>query len=358
MSGPGRWRVAQAGALGLVLLLAACAAGSEGGGQVSSETLAAIRSRQRLNCGIDGQTPGFSSPDSQGRYRGFEVDLCKGVAAAVLGDAEKLTYHPVTLDSRFAAVASGEIDLLARTTTFTLSREAPGGNALSFAPVDFHDGVDVMVPVASGITDLAGLGQRTVCLLSGATTEQVLGDALRRVGVSYKPLRFGQIQQAFAAYQAGRCQAVSIDSSILAAQRTGFAEPAAHRLLGRALSKEPQAPATLQSDPAWADAVRWIVYALFEAEEQGITQANVAAKLAEAKANPKLADRRRFLGVEGNLGSQLGLSDDFVVKLISAVGNYGEIYNRNVGEGSPLKIARGPNRLWKEGGLLFAPPFR
>ena len=341
-----------------MLLLGSCAAGPGGGGQISSEKLAAIRSRQRLICGIDGQTTGFSSPDSHGHYRGFEVDLCKAVAAAVLGDAGKLTYQPVTLDSRFAAVASGEIDLLARTTTNTLSRDAPGGNALSFAPVDFHDGVDVMVPVASGITDLAGLGQRTICLLSGATTEQVLGDALRRVGVTYKPLRFAQIQEAFAAYQAGRCLAVSIDSSILAAQRTGFAEPAAHRLLGRALSKEPQAPATIQSDPAWADAVRWIVYALFEAEEQGITQANVAARLAEARANPKLAERRRLLGVEGNLGSQLGLPDDFVVKVISAVGNYGEIYSRHLGEGSSLRLPRGANRLARDGGLMIAPPFR
>ena len=352
-----RWTT-RAGALASLLLLGACAAGPGGGDQIASEKLAAIRSRQLLICGIDGQTTGFSSPDSQGHYRGFEVDFCKAVAAAVFGDARQLTYQLVTLDSRFAAVASGAIDLLARTTTNTLLRDAPGGNALSFAPVHFHDGVDVMVPVASGITSLAGLGQRTICLLSGATTEQVLGDALRRVGVSYKPLRFGQIQQAFAAYQAGRCQAVSIDSSILAAQRTGFAEPAAHRLLGRALSKEPQAPATVQSDPAWADAVRWIVYALFEAEEQGITQANVAAKLAEAKANPKLAERRRLLGVEGNLGSQLGLSDDFVVKVISAVGNYGEIYSRNVGAGSSLDLPRGANRLARDGGLMIAPPFR
>ena len=351
-------QLACAGALGALLLLAGCASGSGPGGDVSSQKLAAIRARQQLICGIDGQTPGFSSPDSQGHYRGFEVDLCKAVAAAVLGDSRRLTLHPVTLDSRFTAVASGAIDLLARTTTNTLSRDAPGGNALSFAPVDFHDGVDVMVPVASGITNLTGLRGLSICLLSGATTEQVLGDALRREGVTYQPLRFSQIQEAFAAYQAGRCRAVSIDSSILAAQRTGFEQPAAHRLLGQALSKEPQAPATVQSDPAWADAVRWIVYALFEAEEQGITQANVKARLAEAKANPKLADRRRFLGVEGNLGSELGLPDDFVVKLIAAVGNYGEIYARNVGEGSPLKIPRGPNRLFRDGGLLISPPFR
>jgi len=349
---------ARALAVASLLLLGACATGPGGGGQISSGRLAAIRTRHQLICGIDGQTPGFSSPDTQGKYHGFEVEICQAVAAAVLGDAAQVSYQPVTLDSRFTAVASGQIDLLARTTTDTLSRDAPGGNALSFAPVDFHDGVDVMVPVASGITDLAGLRDRSVCLLSGATTEQVLGDALRPLGVTYKPLRFGQIQQAFAAYQAGRCQAVSIDSSILAAQRSAFADPSRHRLLGKALSREPQAPATQQSDPAWADAVRWIVYALFEAEEQGITQANVTAKRAEAKANPKLAERRRLLGVEGNLGSQLGLSDDFVVKVIGAVGNYGEIYNRHLGAGSALGLPRGANRLAGEGGLMVSPPFR
>ena len=359
MAVPLRRAGAAAGSLAvLMLLLSACAADSGPGGEISSAKLAAIRSRQQLICGIDGQTPGFSSPDNQGRERGFEVDLCKAVAAAVLGDAGKLSLHTVTLDSRFAAVASGEIDLLARTTTDTLSRDAPGGNALSFGPVDFHDGVDVMVPVASGITALSGLNGSTICLLSGATTEQVFGDALRRQGATYKPLRFAQIQEAFAAYQAGRCGAISIDSSILAAQRSGFADPSAHRLLGKALSKEPQAPATIQSDPAWADAVRWIVFALIEAEEQGITQANVKAKLAEARANPKLADRRRFLGVEGNLGNQLGLPDDFVVKAITAVGNYGEIHARHLGEGSTLGLPRDANRLARDGGLMFSPPFR
>ncbi|MEI7667259.1 MAG: amino acid ABC transporter substrate-binding protein [Synechococcaceae cyanobacterium ELA263] len=341
-----------------LLLTAFGCANDSGGAGVSSVHLAAIRSRGQLSCGVDGQVAGFSSVAADGRYQGFDVDVCRAVAAAVLGSADKVDFRNVTATQRFPAVASGEIDLLSRNSTVTLGRDAPGGNGMSFAPVVFHDGVGVMVPVASGISELAGVAGKPICLLSGATTEQALSDALRQINLAYVPLKFSTIDEMFGAYQQGRCAAVSIDRSALAAQRTTFADPATHRILPAVLSKEPLAPATVQSDPAWADAVRWIVYALFEAEEQGITQANVKARLAEAKANPKLADRRRFLGVEGNLGSELGLPDDFVVKLIAAVGNYGEIYARNVGEGSPLKIPRGPNRLFRDGGLLISPPFR
>ena len=343
----------------LLLLLTAFGCASEGGsGGVSSVRMAAIRSHGQLNCGVDGQVAGFSSVATNGRYQGFDVDVCRAVAAALLGSGEKVEFRNLTATQRFPAVASGEVDLLSRNTTDTLGRDAPGGNAMSFAPVVFHDGVGVMVPAASGITALAGLDGKPVCLLSGATTEQALTDALRRIDQRYVPLKFSTIDEMFGAYQQGRCVAVSIDRSALAAQRTTFTDPAAHRILPEVLSKEPLAPATAQADPAWADAVRWIVYALFEAEEQGITQANVTAKLAEAKANPKLAERRRLLGVEGNLGSQLGLSDDFVVKVISAVGNYGEIYNRHLGAGSALGLPRGANRLAGEGGLMVSPPFR
>ena len=342
----------------LALLLTTLGCANDSGGGVSSVRMAAIRSHGQLICGVDGQVTGFSSVAANGRYQGFDVDVCRAVAAALLGSGDKVEFRNVTATQRFPAVASGEIDLLSRNSTVTLGRDAPGGNGMSFAPVVFHDGVGVMVPVASGISELAGVAGKPICLLSGATTEQALSDALRQINLAYVPLKFSTIDEMFGAYQQGRCAAVSIDRSALAAQRTTFADPAAHRILPAVLSKEPLAPATVQSDPAWADAVRWIVYALFEAEEQGITQANVKARLAEAKANPKLADRRRFLGVEGNLGSELGLPDDFVVKLIAAVGNYGEIYARNVGEGSPLKIPRGPNRLFRDGGLLISPPFR
>jgi general L-amino acid transport system substrate-binding protein len=338
-------------------LLAGCAPDGGSGG-VSSPTLERIRARQRLVCGSNGQLPGFSVIRPDGRFSGLDVDVCKAVAAAVLGDAGKLELRPLTTTDRFAALASGEVDLLSRNTTVTLGRDAPGGNALSFAPVVFFDGTGVLAPRASAIRTLRDLGGRTVCVLSGSSNETVLSDRLRQLGLAHTPLRFQTADQAFSAYESGRCAAISSDRSGLAARRTSLRDPAAHALLGEVLSKEPLAPATVQADPAWADAVRWVVYALFEAEEQGITQANVQQKLKEAKADPKLADRRRFLGVEGNLGSQLGLPDDFVVQVIGAVGNYGEIYGRNVGEGSRLRIERGPNRLARDGGLLVSPPFR
>ena len=341
----------------LPLLLSSCAP-EDSAGSVSSPTLQRIRSRDRLVCGSNGQLPGFSVIQPDGRFSGFDVDICRAVAAALLGDAAKLDLRPLTTTDRFAALASGEVDLISRNTTITLGRDAPGGNALSFAPVVFFDGTGILAPTDSGIRALSDLGGRTICVLNGSSNETVLSDRLRQLGLSHTPLRFQTADQAFSAYESGRCAAISSDRSGLAARRTSLRDPAAHGLLDEVLSKEPLAPATVQADPAWADAVRWIVYALFEAEEQGITQANVRQKLAEAKTDPRLADRRRLLGVEGNLGSQLGLPDDFVVKVISAVGNYGEIYRRNVGQDSPLRLDRGLNRLAGQGGVLQAPPFR
>ena len=339
------------------IVLAGCATG-DGPGSISSPALQRIRQRDRLICGSNGQLPGFSAIRSDGRFSGFDVDICRAVAAAVLGDASKLDLRPLTTTDRFTALASGEVDLLSRNTTVTLGRDAPGGNGLSFAPVVFHDGTGILAPLASGISGLKDLGGRTICVLSGSSNESVLADRMQLGNLPYTPLRFQTADQAFAAYGQGRCSAIVSDRSGLAARRTSLASPAAHRLLPEVLSKEPLAPATVQADPAWADAVRWVVYGLIEAEEQGISQANVLAKQAEAKANPKLADRRRLLGLEGNLGSQLGLRDDFVVTMVQAVGNYGEIYRRNVGEDSPLKIPRGFNRLARDGGLMIAPPFR
>ena len=338
-------------------LLAGCAP-DDAAGAIGSPSLQRIRSRERLVCGSNGQLPGFSVIRTDGSFWGFDVDICRAVAAAVLGDAGKLELRPLTTTDRFAALASGEVDLLSRNTTVTLGRDAPGGNALSFAPVVFFDGTGLLAPAGSGIDSLADLGGRTVCVLSGSSNETVLSDRLRQLGLEHTPLRFQTADQAFSAYESGRCAAISSDRSGLAARRTSLRDPAGHTLLSEVLSKEPLAPASVQADPAWADAIRWVVYALFEAEEQGITQANVRQKLAEAKADPKLADRRRLLGVEGNLGSQLGLRDDFVVQSIAAVGNYGEIYERNLGAPSSLRLERGANRPASQGGLLQAPPFR
>jgi general L-amino acid transport system substrate-binding protein len=337
------------------LALVGCA--SDGGG-VQSQKMATIKGRGTLICGVDGKLPGFSFVESDGSYSGLDVDVCKAVAAALFGDPTKVEYRDLNSSERFAALASGEVDLLSRNTTYTLSRDAAGGNGLSFAPTTFYDGQGVMVPVASGIKGLKDLAGKPICVESGTTTELNLADRMREIKASYTPLKFQTGDQTYAAYLQGRCVAVTSDRSQLAAKRTSFGDPSAHTLLPEVLSKEPLTPATVNADPAWADSVRWTIYALMQAEELGITKANVTAKVAEAKANPNQADLRRFLGVEGDFGKQLGLPPDFVVKAIKAVGNYGEIFERNVGTGSKLKLERGLNRQWKEGGLIYSPPFR
>ena len=337
------------------LVLAGCA--SEDGG-VQSQKLATIKGRGTVVCGVDGKLTGFSFVAPDGSYSGLDVDVCKAVAAALFGDPAKVDYRDLNSSERFAALASGEVDLLSRNTTLTLSRDASGGNGLSFAPTTFYDGQGVMVPAASGIKGLKDLAGKPICVESGTTTELNLADRMREINAAYTPLKFQTADQTYSAYLQGRCVAVTSDRSQLAAKRTGFPTPAAHTLLPEVLSKEPLTPATVNADPGWADAVRWTIYALMQAEELGITQANVAAKVVEAKANPNLADLRRFLGVEGDFGNQLGLPPDFVVKAITAVGNYGEVFERNVGSGSKLKLERGLNRQWKEGGLIYSPPFR
>jgi general L-amino acid transport system substrate-binding protein len=267
-------------------------------------------------------------------------------------------YRNLNSSERFAALASGEVDLLSRNTTMTLSRDAAGGNGLSFAPPIFYDGQGVMVPNASGIKTLKDLAGKPICVESGTTTELNLADRMRERSIPYTPLKFQTGDQTYAAYLQGRCVAVTSDRSQLAGKRSSFPSPDAHTLLPDVMSKEPLTPATVNADPVWADAVRWTVNTLFQAEELGISKANIAAKVAEARANANQADLRRFLGVEGEFGKQLGLPADFVPKIIGAVGNYGEIFDRNVGPGSRLKLDRGVNKQWKEGGLIYSPPFR
>jgi len=344
-------------ALSLITALSLVGCASDGGG-IQSQKLATVKGRGSLVCGVDGKLPGFSFVGPDGRYSGLDVEVCRAVAAAVLGDPAKVDFRDLNSSERFAALASGEVDLLSRNTTLTLSRDASGGNGLSFAPTTFYDGQGVMAPVASGIKTLKDLAGKPICVESGTTTELNLADRMREINAPYTPLKFQTGDQTYAAYLQGRCVAVTSDRSQLAAKRTAFPNPAAHTLLPEVLSKEPLTPATVNGDPGWADAVRWTIYALMQAEELGVTQANVASKVAEAKANPNLADLRRFLGIEGDFGKQLGLAPDFVVKAIQAVGNYGEVFERSVGQGSPLKLERGLNRQWKQGGLIYSPPFR
>ena len=345
------------GPLLLASILAGCAPGGEGGG-VQSQKMATINSRGKLVCGVEGKLPGFSFVESDGSYSGLDVDICKAVAAALLGDPSKVEYRDLNSSERFAALASGEVDLLSRNTTDTLSRDAPGGNALSFGPTTFYDGQGMLVPVASGIQTLNDLAGKPICVESGTTTELNLADRMRELDVPYTPLKFQTSDQTFAAYLGDRCVAVTSDRSQLAGKRTSFPNPEAHTLLPVVMSKEPLTPATINADPAWADAVRWIVFGLMQAEENGINQKNIDAKVAEAKANTNQADLRRFLGVEGDFGRQLGLPPDFVVQAIKASGNYGEIFDRNVGPNSRLKLDRGLNRQWTDGGLIYSPPFR
>ena len=346
-------------ALRLPLLAALALAGCAGeGGDIQSQKLNGMKSRGKLICGVDGKLPGFSFVNPDGSYSGLDVDICRAVAAASLGDPAKVDYRDLNSSERFAALASGEVDLLSRNTTYTLSRDASGGNGLSFAPTVFYDGQGVMAPKAAGINSLKDLAGKPICVESGTTTELNLADRMRELKAPYTPLKFQTGDQTYAAYLQGRCMAVTSDRSQLAAKRTSFPDPAAHVLLPEVLSKEPLTPATVNGDPGWADAVRWTIFGLMQAEELGITQANIDAKVAEAKANPNQADLRRFLGVEGDFGKMLGLPADFVVQAVKAVGNYGEIFERNVGSGSKLKLERGLNRQWKDGGLIYAPPFR
>jgi general L-amino acid transport system substrate-binding protein len=342
----------------LALVIGGCADEGGRGGGVKSEKMATISSRGKLVCGVDGKLPGFSFLGPDGSYSGLDADTCRAVAAALFGDPAKVEYRDLNSSERFAALASGEVDMLARNTTMTLSRDSAGGNGLSFGPTTFYDGQGLMVPVASGIKSLKDLAGKPICVESGTTTELNLADRMREQSIPYTPLKFQTGDQTYAAYLGGRCVAVTSDRSQLAAKRSSFPSPDQHLLLPEVMSKEPLTPATVQGDPTWSDAIRWTVFALFQAEELGITKANVAAKLAQAKANTNQADLRRFLGVEGDFGKQLGLPADFVVKIVSAVGNYGEIFERNVGTGSPLKLERGENRQWNKGGLIYSPPFR
>lgn len=344
--------------VGMLLVTMSGGCASEEGAAGMSPRMALIRSRGRLICGVEGTMPGFSSVDPSGRYVGLDVDICRAMAASMLGDGEKVEFHNLSASERFAALASGEVDLLARNTTWTLSRDAPGGNALTFAPIVYYDGQGFLVPATSSVRRPEDLRGRSICVVSGTTTEMNLADWMRARGIPYTALKFQSHDQNYAAYLQGRCAALTSSLALLASRRSTFPDPRAHRLLEETISKEPNAPATIQADPAWADAVRWTIHGLMEAEERGITRSDLEARLAEARTSTNLADLRRFLGFEGEFGRQLGLPADFMVRALRAVGNYGEIYERNLGEGSGLRLERGPNKLWTRGGLMQSPPFR
>lgn len=314
-------------------------------------TLAAIRQRGSLICGVNDQLAGFGTVDSSGAFTGFDVDFCKAIAAAVFGDATKVQYRPLSSQERFTAVQTKEVDVLLRNTTWTVSRDSSLG--LDFAPTNFYDGQGMMVRKADNITKLEDMAGATICVQSGTTTEQNLADAFRAINVQYEAAVFDDNNQTAAAYDEGRCDGFTTDKSGLASTRLKLKVPDDNVILDVTMSKEPLAPGVLQGDPQWHDIVDWVVYATITAEELEITSANV-----DTFASSEDPVIRRFIGTEGELGAGLGLDNDWTVKVIKAVGNYGEIYNRNLGPDTPLNIPRGQNALYTQGGLLYAPPFR
>lgn len=316
-----------------------------------SGVLAAVQGRDQLICGVNGGLPGFSVLDeATGTYSGFDADFCRAIAAAVLGDPSKVEFRPLTAAQRGPALQTGEVDVLIRNTTWTMGRDTTWGD---FAPTTFYDGQGIMVRSDLGLSTLAELDGATICVQSGTTTELNITDAFRAAGLTFEPLVFAEIDPTYAAYDEGRCDAVTSDRSQLAARRTTFADPAAHVILEEVLSKEPLGPVVPVGDPQWFDIVKWTVFATMEAEELGITSENVASMVGGG--NPVV---RRLLGDEGDLGQAMALSNDWVVDVIGAVGNYGEIFDRNLGPSTPFALERGLNALWTDGGLLYSPPFR
>ena len=343
-----------------MLLLAACtvtpvaspAADADAAPAATTSRLEVVKDRGQLLCGVNGQLPGFSYLETDGSYSGFDVDFCKAVAAAVLGDATAVEYRAATTQERFTLVSTGEIDVLFRNSTWTLTRDS-AEVGMEFMPVNFYDGQGMMVRKDSGITSLEDMEGATVCVQSGTTTELNLTDNFRARGIDFTPVVFEDNDKSVGAYDEGRCDGFTSDKSQLVSSRTKLQDPSAHVILDVTMSKEPLAGVVYQGDPTWADAVRWVVYGLINAEEYGITSENVDDMLSSEDPNI-----RRILGVEGELGAKIGLPNDFMVNVIKAVGNYGEIYDRNLGPDTPFALPRGLNALYTQGGIQYAPPMR
>ena len=329
------------------------AAGLLAASAANAQTLDDVRERGHLQCGINTGLPGFAAPDDAGVWRGFDVDVCRAVAAAVLGDAESIEYTNLTGATRFTALRSGEIDMLSRNTTWTFSRDVD--LQLTFVGVNYYDGQGFIVPVSLGVTSATQLEGASICIQTGTTTELNLADFFRANGMSYEPVPIETNAEARANYLAGRCDAYTTDASGLAATKAAFDDPAAHVILPEIISKEPLGPLVRHGDDQWADVVRWTLNAMIAAEEYGITSGNVAEMMGSSNS-PEV---RRLLGVENLQGREvLGLSADWAVNVISQVGNYGESFEANLGKNTALGLARGLNAQWTAGGLIYAPPFR
>ena len=319
----------------------------------AGKTIDAIKARGQLVCGVSTGLAGFSQADSAGNWSGLDVDVCKAIAASLLGDASKVKWVPLSAQQRFTALQSGEIDILSRNTTWTLTRDASLG--LNFTGVTYYDGQGFMVPAKSKIKSATQLKNATVCVQSGTTTEKNLTDFSRTHSLNIKPVVFEKLEATNAAYFSERCQAYTTDASGLASIRNKEAKkPADHLILPDLISKEPLGPAVRRGDDEFFAIAKWVVFGLIEAEDYGVTQANVEAMQRDSK-DPVVG---RLLGTTEDTGKLLGLDKDWLVRAIKATGNYGEIFERNVGPKSPLGLPRGSNNLWSKGGLIYAPPVR
>ncbi len=317
----------------------------------SAATLDDVKAKGFVQCGVSQGLPGFSNPDSAGNWTGIDVDLCRGIAAAVFGDDTKVKFVPLSAKERFTALQSGEIDVLSRNTTWTMSRDTTLG--LNFAGVNYYDGQGFMVRNDLGVKSALELSGASVCTNTGTTTELNIADYFRANKMEYEVVAFEKADEVVAAYDAGRCDVFTTDRSGLAAERLKLAKPDDHMVLPEIISKEPLGPVVRQGDDQWFNIVKWTHFAMINAEEMGVTKANVAEMAASE--NP---DLKRLLGSEGDFGTSLGLGNDWAMNIIKLVGNYGEIFEANVGEATPLKLSRGTNALWSKGGLQYAPPVR
>ena len=314
-------------------------------------TLEAVMDKGFVQCGVSQGLPGFSNADDSGNWTGLDVDLCRAVAAAVFGDSSKVKFSPLSAKQRFTALSSGEIDILSRNTTWTMTRDTQLG--LNFAGVNYYDGQGMMVPKSLGATSAMELDGANICTNTGTTTELNITDYFRSNNMSFNLVAFEKADEVVAAYDAGRCDVYTTDRSGLAAQRGKLTNPNSHVVLPEIISKEPLGPVVRQGDDNWFNIVRWSLNAMINAEEMGITSSNVGGM--KGSDNPSV---KRLLGTEGNFGGELGIPNDWAYNIIAQVGNYGETYEKHVGENTPLKLARGVNALWNQGGIMYAAPIR
>ncbi|MBI43927.1 amino acid ABC transporter substrate-binding protein [uncultured Marinobacter sp.] len=334
-------------AVGAALVIGAITSASA----TAATTLENIKKKGHVQCGVTTGLPGFSQPDEKGNWTGLDVDTCRAVAAAVFGDAKAVEFTPLTAKERFTALQSGEIDVLSRNTTWTLTRDASLG--LNFTGVNYYDGQGFLVSKELGVSDAKDLDGATVCIQSGTTTELNLADYFRAKGMEFTPIVFDTSEQTVQGFSSGRCDVLTSDRSQLAALRSKLPDPNSAVILPNIISKEPLGPVVRQGDDEWFNIVKWVLFVQINAEELGVTSANVDDM--KKSDNPSV---KRLLGTDGDMGAKLGLAADFGYHIIKQVGNYGEMYNRNVGPGTPLDLERGLNALWSDGGIMYAPPVR